>query len=58
VYQLRAERKLAHARLGAKRGAIRITERNLQAFLGSCQVPPSDPPKDTERRQTASGSPP
>jgi excisionase family DNA binding protein len=38
VYQLVSERKIAHARIGCGRGAIRITEQDLQAFLAGCKV--------------------
>ena len=38
VYQLVAEHKIAHVRIGCGRGAIRITESDLQAFLQGCRV--------------------
>lgn len=41
VYQLVAEQKLAHVRIGCGRGAIRIAERDLESFLESCRVEPS-----------------
>jgi excisionase family DNA binding protein len=38
VYHLCAQRKLAHVRVGAKGGAIRIREQDLREFLASRQV--------------------
>ena len=38
VYQLVAERKIGHIRIGCGRGAIRIMEEDLQAFLAECKV--------------------
>jgi excisionase family DNA binding protein len=43
VYQLCASRKLAHVRLGAGRGAIRIKEEDLLAFLAGRTVRPEEP---------------
>lgn len=40
VYQLVAERKLGHVRVGCGRGAIRVPESDLQAFLTSSKVEP------------------
>ena len=40
VYQLIAERKIAHVRIGCGRGAIRITDTDLQMFLDSCRLEP------------------
>jgi excisionase family DNA binding protein len=44
VYHLCAQRKLAHVRVGAKGGAIRIREQDLREFLASCQVESCDLP--------------
>jgi len=44
IYRLCAERKLAHVRVGARYGAIRIREQDLQVFLHSCEVRPSASP--------------
>ena len=38
VYQLISERRLANVRIGCGRGAIRIAEEDLQAFLEDCKV--------------------
>ena len=38
VYQLLAERRLPHLRIGCGRGAIRIREEDLSAFLDGCRV--------------------
>ena len=38
VYQLVAERRLQHLRIGCGRGAIRIREEDLQAFIDGCRV--------------------
>ncbi len=38
VYQMIAERKIAHVRIGVGRGAIRVGEEDLQAFLDGCKV--------------------
>lgn len=38
VYQLIAERRLPHLRIGCGRGAIRIREEDLSAFLDTCRV--------------------
>ena len=38
VYQLLAERRLPHLRIGCGRGAIRIREEDLIAFLDGCRV--------------------
>ena len=50
VYQLCAERKLGHVRLGPKCGTIRISEQALQAFLESCKIQPDRP----KRREVSS----
>ncbi len=42
-YQLCAERRLAHVRLGMRRGAIRIREEDLDDFLGRAAVPRHEP---------------
>jgi excisionase family DNA binding protein len=50
VYQLCSEHRLAHARIGIGRGAIRISEESLQAFLDGATVPSdvsSEPPPAT-----------
>jgi excisionase family DNA binding protein len=48
IYQLCNERRLTHYRLGGKgkRGAIRIDEADLSAFLASCrqEAKPEVPP--------------
>lgn len=36
VYQLVERGKLAHHRVGARRGAIRVSESDLTAYLESC----------------------
>ena len=33
VYALVAQRRLAHVRLGGKKGGIRVDERDLEAFI-------------------------
>jgi excisionase family DNA binding protein len=38
VYQLCTSRQLPHVRVGPKRGAIRIREKDLRDFLESCQA--------------------
>ncbi len=38
VYQFIAERRLQHLRIGCARGAIRIREDDLTAFLDGCRV--------------------
>ena len=38
VYQLCAEGKLPHVRIGTRRGTIRINETDLQAFLETCRT--------------------
>jgi excisionase family DNA binding protein len=43
VYQLCAKRKLAHARVGAGRGAIRVGEDALAAFVQASTVAPGRP---------------
>jgi excisionase family DNA binding protein len=40
VYQLVAERKLGHVRVGCGRGAIRVPESDLQVFLTQSKVEP------------------
>ena len=50
VYRLCAERKLAHVRLGARRGAIRIREQDLQVFLDACEVRPSASPARRQQK--------
>ena len=50
VYRLCAERKLPHVRLGARHGAIRIREQDLQLFLHACEVRPSaSPPRRKQK---------
>jgi hypothetical protein len=41
VYLLCAERRLAHHRVGNKRGTIRIREEDLAAFFEGCRVQPT-----------------
>jgi excisionase family DNA binding protein len=43
VYQLCEKRKLAHARIGVGRGAIRVDEDALAAFLQASTVAPGRP---------------
>src|SRR5437867_4069355 len=38
VYQLCATRKLAHLRVGAGRGTIRVRQEDLDAFVESCKI--------------------
>jgi excisionase family DNA binding protein len=38
VYKLCTDRKLAHFRIGAGRGVIRISEEDLEAYRQSCKV--------------------
>jgi excisionase family DNA binding protein len=38
VYQLCAERRIGHVRLGVGRGTIRIPEDELEEYLKSCKV--------------------
>jgi excisionase family DNA binding protein len=40
VYQLCAEKKIPHVRVGMGRGAIRIDEADLAAFIETCRVGP------------------
>jgi excisionase family DNA binding protein len=39
IYQLVAERRLPHLRIGLGRGCIRITQQDLDEFLEKCRVP-------------------
>ena len=43
VYQLCADRKIAHLRVGTGRGAIRIRDEDLTAFIAAATVRPSEP---------------
>lgn len=48
VYELCAKRRLRHVRLGVGRGAIRIPEESLAAYLAGATVQPeesSSPPR-------------
>jgi excisionase family DNA binding protein len=38
IYLLCTERRLAHVRLGTRRGTIRIAEEDLDAFVQGCKV--------------------
>ena len=38
VYQLIAERRLPHFRIGLGRGCIRVRDEDLQKFIESCHV--------------------
>ena len=42
VYQLCAEGKLPHVRIGTRRGTIRINETDLHAFLDACRTEQSN----------------
>src|SRR5262245_27133831 len=43
VYDLCAQRKLAHHRVGVGRGTIRIDEADLAAFMENCKVSEQSP---------------
>jgi excisionase family DNA binding protein len=43
VYALCAQRKLAHIRVGAGRGTIRIRQEDLDAFIAGATVQPGEP---------------
>ena len=43
VYQLCAQRKLAHIRVGTGRGTIRIRQEDLDAFIAGATVQPEEP---------------
>jgi excisionase family DNA binding protein len=42
VYALCAAGKLGHLRVGVGKGAIRITEADLAAYVAACRVAPRD----------------
>lgn len=58
VYQLCAERKLAHHRIGVGRGTIRISEEDLTAFLESCKVDGQTLPAALKHIRCPSGASP
>jgi excisionase family DNA binding protein len=43
IYTLCGQRKLAHIRVGARRGTIRIDEADLAAFMENCKVSEQSP---------------
>jgi excisionase family DNA binding protein len=43
VYDLCRERRLAHFRVGLRRGAIRVNEEDLAAFISAATVRPGAP---------------
>ncbi len=43
VYQLCAEKKLPHTRIGLRRGVIRIAEADLSAYLATRRVQAESP---------------
>jgi excisionase family DNA binding protein len=43
VYDLIAEGRLRHHRLGRGQGAIRVSEEQLAAYLASCESAPAEP---------------
>lgn len=51
VYSLCRTRKLGHCRVGLRRGTIRITPEDLDAYLASVRVEPGDVKADPVRRQ-------
>jgi excisionase family DNA binding protein len=42
VYQLCAEQKLGHLRLGVRKGVIRVREEDLEAYIEACTVASQD----------------
>ena len=60
VYQLVRAGRLAHARIGAGRGVIRIAAADLAAYLDSCRVEATGPagrPAAARRRAYAGPTP-
>ena len=49
VYQLVDAGKLACHRIGIGRGAIRITEEDIETYLASCRVEKLEPPRRVTR---------
>lgn len=53
VYALCARRKLAHVRVGAGRGTLRIEERALDEYISGATVRPAGPPAPQDRTSAA-----
>jgi excisionase family DNA binding protein len=54
VYLLVESGRLAHHRIGARRGAIRISENDLEAYLAQCR---NEPTADTPARAPVASPP-
>ena len=49
VYELVEAGKLAAYRIGLRRGSIRVTEEQIEAYLASCQSTPLEPKPSSPR---------